>query len=253
MAEDLGFRFTWYGHACVYIESEAGSTILFDPWLGNPRSPITADDIVACDVMLVTHGHFDHLGSNPGESAKGDPIRIARRTKPVWPAMHELSLWLESIDDLGASVVGMNKGGTFDARGVKVSFVHADHSSGDWIVGTKLPVYFGVPVGIVIELQNGRRIYHAGDTALFGDMRLIGVLYAPDLAFLPIGGHFTMDPIAAAHAVRLLGVKTVVPIHYGTFPILAGTPDEFRDEIAHLGLDDVVVLAPEPGEVVSTR
>jgi len=252
MSEALGFRFTWYGHACVYVESEAGTTILFDPWLGNPRSPISADDIVACDVMLVTHGHFDHLGSDPGKPAEGDPIRIARRTKPVWPAMHELSLWLGSINDLGASVVGMNKGGTFDARGLKVSFVHADHSSGDWVEEAAVPLYFGEPVGIVVELENGRRIYHAGDTALFGDMRLIGELHRPDVAFLPIGGHFTMDPVAAAHAVRLLGVKIVVPIHYGTFPILAGTPAQLRDAMLGLGLDDVVVLAPEPGEMVSS-
>ena len=248
----LGFRFTWYGHACVYVESEAGTSVLFDAWLGNPKSPITADDITACDVMIVTHGHFDHLGSEPGKAADGDAVRIARRTRPVWPAIHEMSLWLGSIDELGASVVGMNKGGTIAAAGIKVSFVHADHSSGDWVEEAGVPLYLGEPVGVVIELENGKRIYHAGDTALFGDMQLIGELYRPDLAFLPIGGHFTMDPVAAARAVGLLGVSMVVPIHYGTFPILAGTPEELSRELERLGLGDVTVIAPEPGELVSS-
>ena len=251
MSAELGFRFAWYGHACVWIESEAGTTILFDPWLSNPRSPITADEVPGCDVMLVTHGHFDHLGSDPGAAAEGDPIRIARRTRPVWPAIHEMSLWLGSLGDIGAEVVGMNKGGTFDARGVQVTMVHADHSAGDWVDEARVPLYLGEPVGFIVVLENGKRIYHAGDTAAFGDMRLIGEMYQPDVAFLPIGGHFTMDPMAAARAVRLLGVSTVVPIHYGTFPIIAGTPDEFRAELDRLGLDSVRMLAPEPGDLVS--
>jgi L-ascorbate metabolism protein UlaG (beta-lactamase superfamily) len=251
MSQQLGFRFTWYGHACVYIESDAGTTILVDPWLSNPRSPITADDIDRCDVLLVTHGHSDHLGSDSGDPANGDAVRIARRTQPVWPAIHELSLWLTAIDDLGADVIGMNKGGTLETGGVKISLVHAEHSSGEWAVEKQAPVYLGEPAGVVIELENGKRIYHAGDTALFGDMRLIGEMYQPDLACLPIGGHFTMDPRAAARAVQLLGVKVVVPIHYGTFPILAGTPAQLRDELANLGLDDIQVLSPEPGATLS--
>jgi L-ascorbate metabolism protein UlaG (beta-lactamase superfamily) len=251
MSQALGFRFTWYGHACVAIESDAGTVVLIDPWLGNPRSPITAADITRCDVMVVTHGHSDHLGSDPGDPANGDAVRIAKRTRPIWPAIHELCLWLGAIDDLGAEVVGMNKGGTLVAGGVKVSLVQAEHSSGEWADTMGAPIYLGEPAGVVIELENGKRIYHAGDTALFGDMRLIGELYQPDLACLPIGGHFTMDPRAAARAVQLLGVKLVVPIHYGTFPILAGTPAQLRDEIASLGLDDVEVLLPEPGQTLS--
>lgn len=251
MSAELGFRFTWYGHACVHIESEAGTSILIDPWFGNPRSPVSADSIERCDVLLVTHGHHDHLGSMPGEMGQADSLSIARRTGPAWPAIHELSLWLDSFLDLGAEVLGMNKGGSVEARGVRVSMVHADHSAGDLGTADGVPVYLGEAVGFVVQLENGKRIYHAGDTALFSDMRLIGELHRPDVAFLPIGGHYTMDPAAAARAVELLGTTTVVPLHYGTFPVLAGTPDQLREELGHLGLGDVRVLDPAPGETVS--
>jgi len=250
MAQELGFRFTWYGHSCVHVESEAGTHILFDPWFGNPRSPATADSVEHCDVMLVTHGHHDHLGAMPGEVSKADSLSIARRTGPAWPAIHELSLWLESLPDLGAEIIGMNKGGSVEVRGVRVSMVHADHSAGDWAAEAGMPLYLGDPAGFVVELENGRRLYHAGDTALFGDMRLIGEMHRPHIAFLPIGGHYTMDPPAAARAVELLGAATVVPIHYGTFPVLSGTPDQLREELERLGLGDVRVIAPEPGEPV---
>lgn len=250
MGEELGFRFTWYGHANVHLESEDGTSILIDPWFGNPRCPVGPEAIERCDVMLVTHGHHDHLGAAPGEITSADALTIARRTRPVWPAIHELSLWL-GAQDTGADVVGMNKGGSLVVGGIRVSMVPAEHSAGDWLTDAGIPLYLGEPAGFVVELENGRRLYHAGDTALFGDMRLIGELHRPEVAFLPIGGHFTMDPPAAARAVELLGASTVVPIHYGTFPILAGTPDQLREELEHLGLGDVRVLAPEPGEQMS--
>jgi L-ascorbate metabolism protein UlaG (beta-lactamase superfamily) len=145
----------------------------------------------------------------------------------------------------------MNKGGTVVAAGIRVTMVHADHSAGDWHPGGETTLYLGEPVGFVVELENGFRFYFAGDTALFGDMRLIRELYQPELAFLPIGGHFTMGPREAALAVEFLGVKHVIPIHYGTFPILAGTPDQLRAELVARGLGDVVVYAPEPGGSVS--
>lgn len=251
MAEDLGFRFTWYGHAAVEIESAAGTRILLDPWLGNPRSPRPAEAVERCDVMLVTHGHHDHLGAMPGDFEAADAITIARRTGPVWPAIHELALWL-GARDLGATeVVGMNKGGSVDARGVQVTMVHADHSGGDWSDALGAPIYLGEPVGFVIELEEGPVVYHAGDTAVFGDLRIIGEAHRPDVVFLPIGGHFTMGPASAARAIELLGATTVVPIHYGTFPILAGTPELLRDELERLGLGDVRVIAPAPGEAVT--
>jgi L-ascorbate metabolism protein UlaG (beta-lactamase superfamily) len=250
MAEDLGFRFTWYGHSCVEIESEAGTRVLFDPWFGNPRSPASADSVERCDVLLVTHGHHDHLGAMPGQIDSADALAIARRTAPAWPAIHELSLWLERFET-GAEVIGMNKGGTIETHGVRVTMVHADHSAGDVDAGTGLPIYLGEAAGFVVELENGVTVYHAGDTAVFGDLRIIGEGHRPDVAFLPIGGHYTMGPASAARAIELLGVSTVVPIHYGTFPILAGSPEHLNEELRRLDFGDVRVIAPEPGEPVS--
>jgi L-ascorbate metabolism protein UlaG (beta-lactamase superfamily) len=242
---------TWYGHACVEIRTPGGRTVLIDPWFGNPRSPMAADGVERCDVMLVTHGHHDHLGSPPGGVREADALTIARRTRPAWPCVHELSLWLaDRLGDAGVEVMGMNKGGTVDARGIHVSMVHADHSAGDWSAAGEGPLYLGEPVGFMLALEDGSTIYHAGDTALFGDLRLIGEIHRPDLAMLPIGGHYTMGPAEAARAVELLGVQEVLPLHYGTFPILAGTPAALRDELARRGLGHVTVHEPEPGATI---
>jgi L-ascorbate metabolism protein UlaG (beta-lactamase superfamily) len=229
---------TWYGHACVEVVTPGGKTILFDPWFGNPRSPRAADTVDRCDLMLVTHGHADHMG---------DALPIASRTRPAWPAIHELALWLARFYSAPDDVIGMNKGGTATAAGLQVTMTQADHSGGDWDVTVSTTRYFGEPVGFVVELEDGSRIYHAGDTTVFGDMRYIGELYRPNLAILPIGGHFTMGPREAALAVELLGVQEVLPIHYGTFPILSGTPDQLRAHLAERGLDEVHVHSPEPG------
>jgi L-ascorbate metabolism protein UlaG (beta-lactamase superfamily) len=197
----------------------------------------------------VSHGHFDHLGSGPKQVAEADALAIARRTKPVWVSIHELSLWLEEqLAGAGGPVVGMNKGDTFDAGGVSVTMVHADHSAGDWSVAGKGPLYLGEPCGFVLGLEDGRRVYYSGDTDVFGDMAIIGEMWAPDIAIMPIGGHYTMGPAGAARAAKLLGVRAVVPVHYGTFPILAGTPDALRSELAALGAA-VEVIAPERGVV----
>lgn len=240
--------FTWFGHSCVSLRTPGGKVVLFDPWFGNPTSPQSAGAVAECDVMLVSHGHHDHLGAGPRQVLDADALEIARRTRPVWPCVHELSLWLEDrLTDSGVEIVGMNKGGTVSAAGLSVTMVHADHSAGDWSAAGDGPLYLGEPVGFVISLEDGRRVYFAGDTDVFGDMALIREQWAPEIAFLPIGGHYTMGPGGAARAAGLLGVRTVVPIHYGTFPVLAGTPDELRQELSASGLA-VAVLAPARGQ-----
>jgi L-ascorbate metabolism protein UlaG (beta-lactamase superfamily) len=235
-----GARFRWYGHACIELTTAQGVVVLIDPWLGNPRSPIAADAIERVDVLLVTHGHDDHMG---------EAVSIARRLQPTWPAIHELSLW--AIPQCGAAVdiIGMNKGGTVSAAGVRVTMVHAEHSAGGPFAGDAA-VHQGEPVGVVIELEDGLRVYHSGDTDVFGDMALIRELHQPDIAFLSIGGHYTMDPRGAAKAIELLGVSRVVPIHWGTFDILAGTPDQLRQALTARGLTHVQVISPEPGQTV---
>ncbi|MDP8905260.1 MAG: metal-dependent hydrolase [Chloroflexota bacterium] len=247
-----GARFSWYGHACVELTTPGGKVVLFDPWFGNPTSPRPADDVETCDVMLVSHGHHDHLGAFPMQIDSADALTIARRTGPVWPCIHEMSLWLEEMAGQGPEVIGFNKGGTVDARGLRVTMVTAQHSAGDWVAGARTggSVYLGEPAGFVVELEDGRRVYFAGDTEVFGDMSLVRDMHAPDVAFLPIGGHYTMGPRGAARSAQLLGVRAVVPIHYGTFPVLAGTPDELRRELDALGAE-VEVVAPERGSETS--
>ena len=239
MALPVGTTLTWYGHSCYRIETAGGRTVIIDPWFTNPMSPMSADAVDRCDLLLVTHGHSDHMG---------EAVALASRLRPVWPCIHEMSLWLGRRLPGGAdSVIGMNKGGTVEVAGLRVTMTGADHSAGDWDPANETTLYLGEPAGFVIELEDGYRIYNAGDTEAFGDMTLIRELHRPNLAMLPIGGHFTMDPTAAALAVGLLGVTDVVPIHYGTFPILAGTPQELRAALADRGLGDVAVHAPAPG------
>ena len=225
---------TWLGHAAFRIDSPGGKRIYVDPWLGNPKCPEGEREPERVDLIALTHGHDDHVGST---------VELAQKFGCPVIAPVELRGWLSTkglSDDDGEAP---NKGGTVEKGGIKVTLTDAKHSSSTFENGTF--VYLGEPTGLVIELENGKKIYFAGDTCVFGDMALIGRIYQPDLAVLPIGGHFTMDPREAAVALELLGVNRCVPCHYGTFPLLAGTPDECRKLVS-----DCEIVAPQPGETV---
>jgi len=224
---------TWLGHASFRLDTSGGKRVYVDPWFDNPKCPDSERDPDRCDVIAVTHGHGDHVGSVVDLTKKFGPLPVI--------AMVELKAWLQRQGALTDDLPGSNKGGTVEAEGIKFTLTHAFHSS-----GSDDGEYLGEAAGVVVELENGTKVYFAGDTCVFGDMQLIGRIYSPDVAVLPIGGHFTMDPREAAVAVELLGVKRVVPCHYGTFPLLAGTPDELRQQAP--GVD---VLAVEPGESVA--
>jgi L-ascorbate metabolism protein UlaG (beta-lactamase superfamily) len=226
---------TWLGHATFVLTSPGGRRIVTDPWLtGNPAAPPGAR-IDAADMILLSHGHSDHTA---------DAVAVARATGAPVVAVYELALWIESKGI--QNVRGMGIGGTQTIEGVQVSMVPAVHTSSVQEDGRIQ--YLGEPAGYVIRLEDGRAVYFAGDTALFGDMRLIRELYAPEIAMLPIGDHFTMGPDAAARACEMLGVRQVVPMHYGTFPVLTGTPERLKQLVEPMGID---VLVLKPGETAS--
>lgn len=236
-----GVKLTWIGHASFILDTPGGKRALIDPWMtGNPVAPEGLHDPGDVDLILLSHGHSDHTG---------DVIRLAKEKSPA-----AVMCMIELGDYLGSkgveNIIGGNKGGTLSAEGVSVTLTHAFHSS-SYGEDDGTIVYTGEPAGLIITLENGYRIYFAGDTTVFGDMALIGELYRPDLAMLPIGDFFTMGPMEAAKAVELLGVKHVLGMHYGTFPLLTGTPQGLRDELAKRGLTDVVVEELKPGETLS--
>ena len=211
-----GIKLTWLGHSTFRIETPSGKIIIVDPWImGNPMCPAAEKDVKQVDVMVCTHGHFDHIG---------DAVEVAKRHKPVVVGIFELCAWMEKKGAKQTSP--MNKGGSQTVGDIKVTMVHADHSCG--ISDGDQIVYGGEACGYVIEFSNGVKIYRAGDTAVFGDMAIIRDLYAPEIALLPIGDRFVMSPREAAYACNLLKPKTVIPMHFGTFPALTGTPGEFR-------------------------
>jgi L-ascorbate metabolism protein UlaG (beta-lactamase superfamily) len=226
---------TWLGHGGFRLDSPGGKRIYVDPWLDNPRCPDSEKEPERIDILALTHGHSDHIGS---------AVDLCKRHSPAVVAIFELAGWLESQGAPGASERGMNKGGTVDVDGVKFTLTDAVHSGGFMQDGAQI-VYLGDPAGFVIQFENGYKLYVAGDTAAFGDMQLIGRIYEPDAAILPIGDHFTMGPREAAVALELLGVRRCIPGHYGTFPLLTGTPDALR-ELA----SGVEIVSPQPGEAI---
>jgi L-ascorbate metabolism protein UlaG (beta-lactamase superfamily) len=224
---------TWFGHSTFLLRTPGGKRVLLDPWLReNPSCPEALKKPPKADVILVSHGHADHMG---------DLVLCARESGATVVAIFELCDWLgrKGVQNISS----MNKGGSQQVAGLTIAMTDARHSSGFMDDGQM--IYMGEPAGFVIRLEDQRAIYYAGDTCLFGDMRLIGERYTPEIAFLPIGDRFTMDPLDAARACQMLGVRQVVPMHWGTFPMLTGTPEALKRLVEPKGIQ---VLEMSPGE-----
>lgn len=231
MSKTFSGKITWLGHSMFAIDSASGARLVVDPFIGpNPKFP-KGFDLSRVDVIAATHGHSDHFGASGPD--------LARKSGATVVCVFELALWLaeRGID----KVSGMNKGGSQRVSEFSITMTPAIHSSGTAKSDENPP---SDPCGFVIEVD-GFRIYHAGDTNVFSEMALIGELDVPDLALLPIGDFYTMGPKRAAKACELLGVPRVIPMHFGTFPVLSGTPEALKREIAARGAStEVIVLAP---------
>jgi L-ascorbate metabolism protein UlaG (beta-lactamase superfamily) len=222
---------TWLGHASFRLDSPGGKRIYVDPWLSGPTVPENEKEPERADVVAVTHGHGDHCG---------DAVGLHKRFGSTVVGMVELVGWLTKQGVAEDKGIGFNKGGSVTVDGVRFTLVNAYHSS-----SAPDGTYAGEATGFVVTLEDGTAVYFAGDTCVFGDMRLIGELYEPDVAVLPIGDHYTMGPKEAAKALELLGSKRCVPCHWGTFPLLVGRPSE----LAALA-PGVDVAEIEPGDTV---
>jgi L-ascorbate metabolism protein UlaG (beta-lactamase superfamily) len=229
-------KFTYLGHATIRCDLPGGEVLLIDPWVqNNPVCPESLKRFDRLDAVLITHAHFDHMG---------DAVELCKHYRPKKVvACYEICNWLESKGVENCS--GMNLGGCQDVLGLSVTMVRADHSCG--ISDGDQILYGGVAAGYIVRLPGGYTFYHSGDTALFSDMQLFGEFHRPELAFLPIGDLFTMDPRQAARACRFLGVRKVIPIHWGTFPLLTGTPAKLRQALDDHGVA-CEMIALKPGE-----
>ncbi len=219
----------WHGHACFQVNTENGN-ILIDPWFkDNPSCSTSLDECKDIHMVLVTHDHFDHVG---------DAVEICKKTGAKLGAIVETAMKLKEMGVDESQIIngiGFNIGGTIEENGIKVTMVEAHHSSAT-----------GVPVGYIIELPDKYTIYHAGDTSIFASMATYGELFDIDMALLPIGGIFTMDPRQAAYACKMLKCKSVIPMHWGSFPILEKDTSNFEREVKNLNLETKVIsLKPE--------
>lgn len=228
---------TWFGHSAFSIRTPHDRSILIDPWLSNPSAPAGIAGTIAADLILLTHAHGDHLG---------DAVAIAKRTGAPVIAIYELALYL---GQKGLTTVQMNKGATLTRDGVSITMTDARHSSVIEENGVMLPA--GEAAGFIIAVENGPTVYHAGDTTVFSDMALIGKLYRPGVVLLPVGDLFTMGPAEAALACTLLKPKTIIGMHYGTFPALTGTPAGLKKCLPPALRNRVLEL--KPGEPVLLR
>jgi L-ascorbate metabolism protein UlaG (beta-lactamase superfamily) len=238
MATTKRLSITWLGHSTFLLVTPDGKRILTDPWLGNPKCPEAFSKPAALgkiDLILVSHGHSDHVG---------DVVQIARLTGAPVVCVYELGLHLT---DKGLQTVrDMGIGGTQTVAGIAVTMTQAVHS-GSAVEGGQI-LYLGGATGFVLRAPGLPTIYFAGDTGLFGDMKIIGEIYKPEIAFLPIGDHYTMGPDTAALAAEWLGVKQVVPMHWGTFPVLTGTPKALKELVGPKGIS---VLELKPGQTAT--
>lgn len=234
-----GITITFLGHACFKLISPHGTAVLIDPWLkDNPQASTGIENIDRLHYILVSHGHGDHLG---------DTIELAGQTGATVISMPEIAHYLIQKGLHPEKIVGMNKGGTVTIADIRITMVHALHSSS--IVEENQIIYGGEAAGFIMRFDNGFTVYHAGDTAVFGDMKIIRNLYQPDLALLPIGNHYVMSPEEAVYACGLLKPQYVIPMHYGTFPVLSGTSENFLALMKKL--PEVKVVVMKPGESIN--
>ena len=239
----MSIKATWLGHACVLLES-SNKTILIDPWIENPKFPGEEYMPSKIDLMLVTHGHYDHFGN---------VIELAKKYNSSIIVIVEMANYIRSQLDESYSgeIVGMNLGGTYDFEDVKISLVPSSHSSSLLTSDPKTydkreAIYLGSATGYVIHFPDGNSFYHCGDTGATKEMEVIADLFSPKYGFLTIGGHFTMDPKGAAYASKMLRLKGVIPIHWGTFiPPLTGTPDELKAYLKDSGIE---IYTLNPGD-----